>query len=35
MPFTMNYKGVVAGESINFTITVFDMPLELTVKKTS
>ena len=35
MPFTMNYKGVVAGDTIKLTLTVFDMPLELTVKKTS
>jgi hypothetical protein len=35
MPFTMNYKGVVAKDQIKFTIDVFGMPLELTVKKTS
>lgn len=33
MPFTMNYKGVVAGEQIKFTIDIFGMPVELTVKK--
>jgi hypothetical protein len=33
MPFTMNYKGVLAGTQIKFTIDIFGMPLELTVKK--
>ena len=33
MPFTLNYKGVLAGNQIKFTIDVFGMPLELTVKK--
>jgi hypothetical protein len=35
MPFTMNYKGVVAGDQIKFTIDIFGMPLELTVKKST
>jgi hypothetical protein len=35
MPFTMNYKGVVAKEEIKFTIDIFGMPLDLTVKKAS
>jgi hypothetical protein len=33
MPFMMNYKGVVASDQIKFTIDVFGMPLELTVKR--
>ena len=35
MPFTMNYKGVVAKDQIKFTIDIFGMPLDLTVKKAS
>ncbi len=35
MPFTLNYKGVVAKEQIKFTIDIFGMPVELTVKKAS
>jgi hypothetical protein len=35
MPFTMNYKGVLSVNQIKFTLDVFDMPLELVVKKTS
>ncbi|HEY1240763.1 MAG TPA: hypothetical protein VGF16_09415 [Bryobacteraceae bacterium] len=35
MPFTLNYKGVVAKDQINFTIDVFGMPLELVVKRAS
>ena len=35
MPFTMNYKGVVAKDAIKFTIDIFGMPVELTVKKAS
>lgn len=35
MPFTMEYKGVLAGDQIKFTMSVFDMPLELTVKRTT
>jgi hypothetical protein len=33
MPFTMNYKGIVASSEIKFTIDIFGMPVELTVKK--
>jgi hypothetical protein len=33
MPFMMSYAGVVAASEIKFTIDVFGMPLELTVKK--
>ena len=33
MPLTLNYKGVMAGEEIKFTIDIMGMPLELTVKK--
>lgn len=33
MPFTMNYKGAVAKSEIKFTIDIFGMPVELTVKK--
>jgi hypothetical protein len=33
MPFVLNYKGVLAGGQIKFTIDVLGMPLELTVKK--
>jgi hypothetical protein len=35
MPITMNYKGVMAKDQIKFTIDVFGMPMEVTVKKTS
>jgi hypothetical protein len=35
MPFTMNYKGVVAKDEIKFTIDIFGMPVELTVKRAS
>ena len=35
MPFTMNYKGVLSGNQIKFTLSIFDMPLEFTVKKTT
>ena len=35
MPFTMNYKGVVAKEEIKFTIDVLGMPIDLVVKKAS
>lgn len=35
MPFTLNYKGVLANDEIKFTIDIFGMPIELTVKKTS
>ena len=33
MPFTMNYSGVVAKDQIKFTIDIFGMPVELTVKR--
>ena len=33
MPLVLNYKGVLSGAQIKFTIDVFGMPLELTVKK--
>ena len=35
MPFTMNYKGVLAAGQIKFTIDIFGMPMELTVKKST
>lgn len=35
MPFTMNYKGVVAKDEIKFTIDIFGMPADLTVKRAS
>ena len=35
MPFTMNYKGVLTGTQIKFTLEIFDMPMELVVKKTT
>jgi hypothetical protein len=35
MPLTMNYSGAVAKDQIKFTIDIFGMPLELTVKKAS
>ena len=35
MPLVLNYKGVVMGDHINFSIDVFGMPMELTVKKSS
>jgi hypothetical protein len=35
MPFTLNYKGVVAKDQIKFTIDFMGMPMELTVKKAS
>ena len=34
-PFTMNYSGVVANDQIKFTIDIFGMPVELTVKRAS
>ena len=33
MPLTMNYKGVLAKDEIKFTIDIFGMPFDLTVKK--
>jgi len=35
MPFTLNYKGVVAKDQIHFTIDIFGMPLDLVVKRAS
>ena|SRR5215469_4152424 len=35
MPIVLNYKGVVAKDEIKFTIDVFGMPLDLTVKRAS
>jgi hypothetical protein len=35
MPFTMTYKGTVEKDQIKFTINIFDMPVELTVKRAS
>jgi len=35
MPFTMNYSGAVAKDQIKFTLDIFGMPIEMTVKKVS
>ena len=35
MPFTMNYTGAVAKDQIKFTIDIFGMPIDLTVKRAS
>lgn len=35
MPFTLNYKGVVAKDQINFTIDIMGMPFDLVVKRAS
>jgi hypothetical protein len=35
MPITLNYKGVVTKDQINFMIDIAGMPFELTVKKAS
>jgi hypothetical protein len=35
MPLVLTYKGVMAGSEIKFTIDVFGMPLDLTVKKST
>jgi hypothetical protein len=35
MPLVLTYKGVMAGQEIKFTIDVFGMPLDLTVKKST
>jgi hypothetical protein len=35
MPFTLNYKGVVAKDEIKFTIDIMGMPVELLVKRAS
>ncbi len=34
MPFTMSYTGVVKGDSLDFTIDIFGMPVQLTVTRT-
>ena len=33
MPLIMNYSGVLANNQIKFTIDIFGMPVELTVKR--
>jgi hypothetical protein len=33
MPFTMSYTGVVKGDSLDFTIDIFGMPVMLTVTR--
>jgi len=33
MPFTMSYKGLVKGNSLDFTIDIFGMPVMLTVTR--
>ncbi len=33
MPFTMSYTGVVKGDSLDFTIDIFGMPVMLTVNR--
>ena len=33
MPLLINYKGVLSGTEIKFTLDVFGMPLDLSVKK--
>ena len=33
MPLKMNYSGVLANDQIKFTIDIFGMPMELTVKR--
>ena len=35
MPLTMKYSGAVAKDQIKFTIDIFGMPLDLTVKRVS
>ena len=35
MPLTMKYSGALAKDQINFTIDIFGMPLNLTVKRAS
>ena len=35
MPFTMKYSGAVAKDQIKFTIDIFGMPLDLTVKRST
>ena len=33
MPFTMSYTGVVKGDTVDFTIDIFGMPVPLTVMR--
>lgn len=33
MPFTMAYTGVVKGDSLDFTIDIFGVPVQLTVTR--
>jgi hypothetical protein len=35
MPLMIDYKGVLAGNQIKFTLDVFGMPMDLLVKKTT
>jgi hypothetical protein len=35
MPLAINYKGVISGAEIKFTLDVFGMPLDLSVKKST
>ena len=35
MPLTMNYSGAISTDQIKFTIDIFGMPLNLTVKRAS
>jgi hypothetical protein len=35
MPFTLNYKGVLASGEIKFTVEVFGMTMEVIAKKSS
>jgi hypothetical protein len=33
MPFTMSYTGIVKGDSLDFTVDIFGMPVMLTVSR--
>ena len=35
MPLMISYKGVMSGKEIKFTLDVFGMPLDLSVKKST
>lgn len=35
MPLVLNYKGVLSGDTIKFTIDVMGMPMDLVVKKSA
>jgi hypothetical protein len=35
MPLMISYKGVMSGTEIKFTLDVFGMPLDLSVKKST